>query len=173
MGINQELGYRRFKNPCPQECPQGAQPTSLFLLPCVQSADSWDHPLYHLPSTWVSWEMETRLKTQRSLAYPGLPRFTAPMAGFALMWMKRQSAMFVCLTQRKKKHVTWFTSHPFPTPFCGCNWKPTSLKDLEQGLGQGGDNLYLIEKKSVLSGRGKLPNLRSNWPNQADLQLPP
>lgn len=63
--------------------------------------------------------------------------------------MKLQSTMFVCITQRGEKNKTLYDSPAtlsFPTPFCRCNWKPTSLKDLEQGLAQGGDNFYLIEK---------------------------
>lgn len=75
------------------------------------------------------------------------------MAGFSDM--NEAAVNHVCLYYPGgKKNILWLTSHPFPTPFCRCNWKPTSLKDLEQGLAQGGDNFYLIEKsQSYQEGR--------------------
>lgn len=156
MGTHQELGCGRFKTRSPG-VPTGARATSsLSVLPCVQSMDSWNHlppsPHPHPPATWVSREMEARRpKTQRSAAHSGLPMVAAHVAGFSLTGMRLQST--TCVLPRGRKHITSLTSNPFPTPFCRRNRKPTSLRGLEHGLARGGDNFYLTEKESILSGR--------------------
>lgn len=108
-------------------------------------------------------------------AQSGLPRFAASVAGFSLTCRKLPSTTFVLpILSGGRKHITSLTSNPFPTPFCRCNRKPTSLKDLEHGLAQDGDNFYLTgKKKSILLERNKLPNHRSYWPNWVDPELLP